>query len=259
MDESLSPMSEPRDSPAAPGGRGARPTLWRPLSLLVVIGGLIVATSMLDLGRHFEAVRGWVESAGPLGPVVFMLVYIAATVLAFPGSPLTIVAGALFGSALGVAVVSAASTAGAALSFLLARHLARDAVAGWLSENPSFRRLDRMTERHGVLLVALTRLVPLFPFSLLNYGLGLTRVRFWTYVLWSWICMLPATVLFVVGGDAIMAALAEGRVAWSLLAVLAGAGLLLVLLTYHARRWIRTLERSAGDPSVGGPRRSKEE
>jgi uncharacterized membrane protein YdjX (TVP38/TMEM64 family) len=78
-----------------------------------------------------------------------------------------------------------------------------------------------MTEQQGAAIVAITRLVPLFPFNLLNYGFGLTKVRFSTYVLWSWMCMLPGTVIYVVGTDAFITTLREGRIPWALLGALA--------------------------------------
>jgi len=147
-----------------------------------------------------------------------------------------VAAGALFGSILGVISVSIASTLGASLAFLVARYFARDAVARWLSANEKFRRLDKMTEEHGAIIVALTRLVPIFPFNLLNYGFGLTRVRFWTYVFWSWLCMLPGTVLYVVGADAVIQAITEGKVPWALLGVILAFVVLLTFLVRHARR-----------------------
>ena len=116
-----------------------------------------------------------------------------------PGSALTAVAGGLFGSVVGTVAVSAGATIGAALAFLVARYLARSSVEKWLEGNQKFQRLDRLTERQGAVMVAITRLVPLFPFNLLNFGFGLTRVPFWTYLIFSWLCMLPGTILYVVG------------------------------------------------------------
>ena len=120
---------------------------------------------------------------------------------------MTAAAGALFGSFWGVVYVNIAATIGAALAFLVARYWARRAVVNWLQGNARFQKLDALTSKHGAVIVAVTRLVPLFPFNLLNYGFGLTRVGFWTYLFWSWLCMLPGTVLYVVGTDAVLTAL----------------------------------------------------
>jgi uncharacterized membrane protein YdjX (TVP38/TMEM64 family) len=179
---------------------------------------------------------------GAWGPVVFVPLYAMAVVAALPGSALTVAAGALFGSVLGVLVVSTAATLGASLSFLIARYFARDAIARWLSTNEKFRRLDQLTEQHGVIIVALTRLVPLFPFNLLNYGFGLTRVPFWTYLFWSWLCMLPGTILYVVGADALTQGIARGEMPWVLIGAIGGVGALLMMLVRYARRRLQNEE-----------------
>jgi len=209
---------------------------WRPVVLLITIVAVLVLAKAFGLGERLGDLREWIRALGAWGPVVFVLLYAGAVVAALPGSALTGAAGALFGSVVGVIVVSLASTLGASLAFLVARYFARDATARWLSQNEKFRRLDQLTEEHGAIIVALTRLVPLFPFNLLNYGFGLTRVPFRTYVFWSWLCMLPGTVLYVVGTDVVTQSLAEGRIPWTLVGALVGAGLLLVGLVRYARR-----------------------
>jgi uncharacterized membrane protein YdjX (TVP38/TMEM64 family) len=199
----------------------------------------------LGLGERLAVLRGWIEGLGAAGPVVFALVYALATVAAVPASLLTVAAGAMFGSAVGVATVIAGATAGAAGAFAVARWVARDAVAAWLARSERFARLDALAERHGAIIVAITRLVPLFPFNLLNYGFGLTRVRFGTYLLWSFLCMLPGTVLYVVGADVVARAFAEGSVPWPLLGLLAAAVALLALLVRRARRMLAEREAVA--------------
>jgi uncharacterized membrane protein YdjX (TVP38/TMEM64 family) len=171
--------------------------------------------------------------------LVFVLIYSAAVVCAVPGSALTVASGALFGSVLGVVVVSVASTLGASLAFLIARYAARDAVAGWLSKNDKFRRLDVLTRERGAMIVAVTRLVPLFPFNLLNYGFGLTGVAFRTYVFWSWLCMLPGTAVYVMGGDVFARGLTQGGVPWGLIAATAGAAIVLAILIRLARQKLK--------------------
>lgn len=159
--------------------------------------------------------------------MVFTFIYILGVVAAIPGSAITLLAGGLFGSVLGTVVVSVGSTVGAALCFLIARYFARDSVERWVARNEKFRKLDRMTAKQGATIVAITRLVPLFPFNLLNYGFGLTKVDFWQYVLWSWVCMMPGTILYVVAGDATAKGLSQGKVPWNL--VFVGVGVILLL------------------------------
>jgi len=243
-------QSEPNGSSPIQASQRRRPWL-RPLLLALALAAMAVAAAALGLGERLSALRGWIEGLGPAGPVVFALVYALATVAAVPASLLTVAAGAMFGSAVGVATVIAGATAGAAGAFAVARWVARDAVAAWLARSERFGRLDAMTERHGAVIVAITRLVPLFPFNLLNYGFGLTRVRFVTYLLWSFLCMLPGTVLYVVGADALTQGLSEGRVPWTLVAALVAAFAALALLVRRARRMLA--EREAVAATEGKP------
>ena len=225
--------------------KGKAQGLWRPVALIVALVAVLVLARVLGLGDRLGALRDWIAALGAWGPVVFVFLYAGAVVAALPGSALTLAAGALFGSVKGVIVVSIASTLGASLSFLVGRYFAREAVANWLSTKEKFRRLDQLTEEHGAIIVALTRLVPIFPFNLLNYGFGLTRVRFWTYVFWSWLCMLPGTVLYVIGADAFTKGIAEGHVPWPLVGTLVAAAVILTLLVRHARRKLQAKEMNA--------------
>lgn len=238
----MSETLQSTDEGNASSRKGKAQGLWRPVVLILALVAILVAARAFGLGERLGALRGWIDGLGAWGPAVFVFMYAAAVVAALPGSALTVAAGALFGSVIGVIVVSIASTLGAGLSFLVARYFARGAVAGWLSTKEKFRRLDQLTEEHGAIIVALTRLVPIFPFNLLNYGFGLTRVRFWTYVLWSWLCMLPGTVLYVVGADAFTKGIAEGRVPWALIGALAAAAVVLTILVRYARRKLQAKE-----------------
>jgi uncharacterized membrane protein YdjX (TVP38/TMEM64 family) len=210
--------------------------LWRPALLIGVIILIIILSRIFGVGEQLAKLRIWIASLGPLGPVVFMIVYAAATVAALPGSVLSVAAGALFGPFLGVLTVIVSATLGASLAFLVSRYFARQAVAGWLGKNEKFRRLDDLTEKHGDIIVAITRLVPLFPFNLLNYGFGLTKVSFRTYVLWSALCMLPGTILYVVGSAAVFEAMAEGRIPWILVLVVLMILGIIAGLTRRAKR-----------------------
>jgi uncharacterized membrane protein YdjX (TVP38/TMEM64 family) len=148
--------------------------------------------------------------------------------------------GVLFGSVVGVASVSVGSTIGASLAFLVSRHFARAAIAQKFANNQKFHHLDQLTKEHGAIIVAITRLVPLFPFNLLNYGFGLTHVPFWTYVFWSWICMIPGTILYVVGADAVATAISEKRIPWLLIIILVVIGAIITILVRQARKKLRT-------------------
>ena len=173
----------------------------RVLIFVVLIAAFLVAASVLPVLEWLEAFLNWVKANPEISWLVFIVVYVLATVLLLPGSVLTLAAGFLFGLPAGFAVVSAASTIGAACAFLTGRFFVREWVESRLSEMPRFSALDRAVGERGWLIVLLTRLSPIFPFNLLNYGLGVTRVSFWQYVLASWIGMMPGTVLYVYLGS----------------------------------------------------------
>ena len=217
-------------------GQGKSRGWWRPVALLSAVVLILVLARIFGLGEKLGELRGWMQSLGNWGYGAFVILYALAVVAALPGAAITVAAGALYGSIIGVILVSIGSTLGASLAFLISRYFARDATARWMSKNVRFRQLDLLTERHGAIIVAITRLIPLFPFNLLNYGFGLTSVPFGTYVFWSWLCMLPGTVLYVVGADTLTKGVAEGGVPWILVGVLAGVALLLVFLTRFARK-----------------------
>ncbi len=242
----------------SPEGRqefeAAQPAGWRrPLLLLTVIIALLVVARVLGLGEKLGALRDWIQALGAWGPLVFFVLYVAAAVAAIPGSALTVTGGVLFGSFWGVILTLHAATLGAALAFLVSRSLARQAVVRWLGQNRNFQRLDRLTAEHGAIIVALTRLVPIFPYNLLNYGFGLTKVPFWTYVLWTWLCMLPGTVLYVVGADAVFQGVARGQVPWTLVGVLVVVLAVLTVLVRQARQQLHQKELAVQAAETAGP------
>ncbi len=246
------PEKPPSDQ-LKPGSEQPKPRgWWRPVLLLGLVITVMVLAWVFDLGTYLVFTRDWIRGLGPLGPLVFLVLYIIAVVTALPGSVISIAAGALFGAVLGVILVSLGSTIGASLAFLISRYFARESVVNWLGKSEKFQRLDRLTEEQGAIIVALTRLVPIFPFNLLNYGFGLTRVPFWTYAFWSWLCMLPGTVLYVVGADAVTKALAQGKVPWVLVGTFLVALLFLVVFVRFAKRRLGTAETaSSADGSSG--------
>ncbi len=167
--------------------------------LLALAGGL----ALLFLGRwaggYLPRVASWIDGLGLWAPLVFTAAYAIATVAFVPGSLLTLAAGAIFGLVEGTIYVFFAATLGAAGAFLVARYLARTPIERRLAGNPRFAAIDRAVAAEGRKLVFLLRLSPIFPFNLLNYALGLTRVGFVDYLLAS-VGMLPGTLLYVYYG-----------------------------------------------------------
>lgn len=209
---------------------------WKPVLLVIVIAVLFAVVNYSGVGTKLGEIQNWMPALGIWGPVVFFFLYLGLVLLTFPGIILGPLAGLLFGSVVGVVLISIASTVGAGLAFLIARYFARDAVARWLSRNQAMRRLDDLTEKQGVFIVAIARLVPFFPFTLLNYGFGLTKVSFRTYLFWSWLCMLPWTIVFVVGADAILQWFSKGTVPWVLVGVVIITVICLEIVVLYARR-----------------------
>ena len=214
----------------------------KPAIILVALIIIIEATRYFGFDTRLSQLKLWILSLGFWGPFVFAIIYAVSVTALVPGSAMTIAAGALFGTIKGVIIVSVASTLGAALSFFIARHLARETVERWLEKNEKFKKLDKLTEKRGAVIVAITRLVPLFPFTLLNYGFGLTKVRFSTYLFWSWVCMFPGTVLYVAGSDAVSKFVTHEASPLGAVAVFAVFGALLYFLVRYARGLLKDSE-----------------
>jgi uncharacterized membrane protein YdjX (TVP38/TMEM64 family) len=177
--------------------------------LILLIASIIVlflAMRFLPVQQWLRIFNDWVGQMGTAGIFIFIGVYAVATVLLAPGSILTVGAGFAFGLWQGFLAVSAGSTLGAALAFLVARFIARSRVEAIAKGNDKFRRIDKAIGKEGAKLIFLLRLSPVIPFNISNYFYGLTSVKFWPYVLVSWIGMIPGTFLYVYIGTASQAA-----------------------------------------------------
>jgi uncharacterized membrane protein YdjX (TVP38/TMEM64 family)/rhodanese-related sulfurtransferase len=186
--------------------------------LLVLVAGIALAVLYRDK-FDVAALEGWIEDAGIWAPLLFMAVYAIAAALFLPGSVLTLAGGALFGPVLGTFYNLTGATIGATLAFLIARYLASDWVAN--KAGGRLKQLINGVEGEGWRFVAFTRLVPLFPFNLLNYALGLTRIRLSHYLLATYTCMLPGAIAYTYLGYAGREAVGggEGLVQKALLAL----------------------------------------
>lgn len=202
---------------------------------------LVVAIAVAWLNRGYlttETVTAWVERSGFWGPVVFVGIYVLAPALFFPGSILTLAGGALFGPVTGALLSLIGATAGTTVAFFIARYLA----AAWVERRVSGRlqEIKAGVEREGWRFVAFVRLVPIFPFNLLNYALGLTRLSAQTFAVTSFITMAPGALAYAYLGDAGREAASggpdlvrKGLLALALLAVV-------TLLPSLIRRWRRS-------------------
>ncbi len=192
------------------GSRGAA----RPLILVALALGVLAATWFLPLKQFVLAVLQWIDGLGFWGPVFVAVFYIVAAVLFLPGSIITLGAGALFGVVNGFMAAWVGANLGACAAFLVGRTLARDWIRARVAENPKFAVVEEAVAREGFKIVLLLRLSPIFPFNLLNYALGLTKVSLFNYALASLIGMIPGGLMYVYLGSVAgsLAAVAAGTV-----------------------------------------------
>lgn len=203
-------------------------TKWiKGFSIAIIAMALVVIIRTLPVDRVIDLLKIKVESMGFWGPIVFGVLYVVSALAFFPGSALTMAAGAVFGLAWGTLTVSLASTTAASLAFLVARYLARDKVTTYAQRMPKFQAIDGAIGVGSWKIIALLRLSPIIPFSLGNYLYGLTAIRFWPYIFASWLFMLPGTFMYVylghIGMEGIRStAKVEGGkspIEWSLLGI----------------------------------------
>ncbi|HUF35194.1 MAG TPA: TVP38/TMEM64 family protein [Gemmatimonadales bacterium] len=233
----------------APSPARRRLAAARALLLLGAVIGLVLAgQEAAGLLPRFAA---WVDGLGVWGPVVFVLGYVVATVAFVPGSLLTLGAGAIFGLVQGTALVLLGATLGASAAFVVSRYVARGAIERRLAGNARFAAIDRAVGEQGRRIVFLLRLSPVFPFNLLNYALGLTRVRYPDFLVAS-AGMLPGTLLYVyygkVAGDVARlaggAGVEKGPAYYVVLAL--GLAATIVVTTVVTRTARRALEEATG-------------
>jgi uncharacterized membrane protein YdjX (TVP38/TMEM64 family) len=232
--------------------RAPKSAIVRLIVLIAIILALFLAMRFLPVREWLRNFNDWIGQMGVAGILIFIGVYAVATVLLAPGSILTIGAGFAFGLWKGFVAVSAGATLGASLAFLVARFVAREKIEGIAQRNEKFQRIDNAIGEQGATLVFLLRLSPVIPFNLSNYFYGLTGVKFWPYVLASWIGMVPGTFLYVyigtagkaavgaaVGGEAVK----HGWQYWTFLSIgLAATIIVTVWVTKIARDALRKTE-----------------
>ena len=219
--------------------------------LLVIAGVLLTMIAIVHVTGLSQTIRlenatilrDWVAGFGAAGPVVYILLYIAACLLMIPGFPITIFGALAFGPVLGTVFTSIGSTIGATAAFLTARYAARKTVENWLGENETFRRIDKGVKDQGWRMLMVTRMVPLFPFNLQNFAYGLTRIPLGTYVLVSWICMIPGIIAYNFMAGSVVAGEGEpGRILLYL-----GIGTVFFIIVSLIPGWIRKRQKGLAD------------
>jgi uncharacterized membrane protein YdjX (TVP38/TMEM64 family) len=169
----------------------------------------LIKTTGADQYLDKERLHSWIKGFGPWGPLVYILIYSITPILFLPGLPVTVAAGLAFGPVYGTIIALVGATIGACLAFFVSRYFARSQIENLLEGK--LKKIDEGVEKKGWVYVAVTRLIPVFPFNLLNYAFGLTKIRFSHYAITSFICMFPATAAYVVLSSSLFD-LWEGRV-----------------------------------------------
>lgn len=205
---------------------------WLRVLAILLLLALMAAAWSQRAHVDIDTVRAWLVAWPTWAPLLFLISYALLTVLMVPGTALSLAGGAVFGLGPGTVLNLLGATLGAALAFLIARYLAADPVRRRVGGR--LLRLIEGVEQEGWRFVVFTRLVPLFPFVLLNYGFGLTRIPFGQYLLATLIAMLPGALAFTWLGHAGGAALRgdDDAVTQALLALA-----VLAIVAYLPRLW----------------------
>jgi len=159
-----------------------------------------VKVSSLNLQEFLQNALQWINSLGAIGGIVFIGIYIIATLAFLPAALLTLGAGVIFGVTWGSVYVFIGATLGAIAAFLGGRYLAQGWVKEKISSYKKFAIIDKAVSKEGLKIVLLVRLSPLFPFNLLNYAFGITSVSFQDYLIGS-VGMIPGTIMYVYFGS----------------------------------------------------------
>ena len=168
------------------------------VALFIALGGPDILT-LENLQRHQTSIEQWISQNLLVAVLGFAGIYVVVTALSLPGAAImTLAGGAFFGNVFGLIAVSIASTIGASLAFLVARFLMRDTLRAKYAETVA--KMDRGIQKDGAFYLATLRLVPVFPFFLINLAMGLTGMKLKTYALVSWAAMLPGTFVYVNAG-----------------------------------------------------------
>jgi len=220
----------------------------------LVVAGLAAAAYILPVADWVTILAEWARGTGALGVALFFAAYVVSTVALLPGSILTLAAGFAFGPLWGLAIASPASVAGATCAFLLGRTLLRDWAEVRVGKSPRLRAIDAAVGRESFKIVLLLRLSPLFPFNVLNYALSLSKVRLGTYVLASFLGMLPGTAMYVYLGSLAPAAAgltsaAEGGGTARTVLYVAGLAATIAAAVIGARAARRALDAQLEEPT----------
>src|SRR6476646_10896969 len=169
--------------------------------LFVATIAVIAVISVFFLKGWFINLKNWLRTLGPWALPMFIVVYILMTLAGLPNALLMLGSGTLFGFSKGVLYASIADILGATACYVVGKTIARKQIKKWLAKNPKFIEIDKAIARKGWKIILLTRLSPILPSSILNYGFSSTKVKFRDYFIFTWIGMLPVVAFYVYRGS----------------------------------------------------------
>ena len=236
--------------------KSQRAMYFQLVGLAVVICALILASRFFPIVSLISELQLRVAGMGDRGAVWYPLLFAACNVLLLPGGILSVGAGFFFGLWWGFALVLLGNSIGAAISFGLSHWLGRRYLSRRISASPMLQVLDKAVARDAWKIIFLSQLHPLFPTSLLNYLFGLTRIRFWPYMLWTAVGRAPGLFLYTYLGTLgqLGLNLARGRTHpriveyWTWGGAFAITVLLFILLTRMALSALREIRPDAANP-----------
>jgi uncharacterized membrane protein YdjX (TVP38/TMEM64 family) len=223
-------------------------TILKAVAVLAVVAGASYVMEHWG-GGYMTRVSAFVAEQGRMAGGVFICLNILATMLMVPQVLFTVAAGALFGWKIGALVASAGMTLGATGAFLAARYGVRDYIRARFEHHVIFMRMRRLSISHPLHVIAVSRLIPVLPFPLASYLLGVTEVRSLPYVLLTWLCMLPETLFLASGGHLLHSGI-TGRASMEAAVVLGLAGCALAVAVHRMKRKI--VEDEARDREKAG-------
>jgi uncharacterized membrane protein YdjX (TVP38/TMEM64 family) len=181
--------------------------------LILIILAAFIFFQVVGFHKTFIILKNYIENVGFLGLLIFCFIFAISGLIAVPMYFMTVIAGTLFGITKGIIISSIGSLIGAVLAFWIARYFAKNFIRRLFSKSKKFKKLNFIAMTKGNIIVAVMRLIP-FPAFILNYGFGLTKIPFKTYLFWSWLCMLPEIVILILGTDTIMKIFLAKQIPW---------------------------------------------
>lgn len=209
--------------------------ILRVVIILAVLGGLVFILEHAG-GGLVSRMSAFVAGQGRLGPVVFIAANALAIMFLLPQTAFSVTAGVLFGWKIGALSALSGMTIGAAGAFLVARYGIRDWLRMKYRDNEVFVKMETLSQSHPLHVLALSRLIPVIPFPVASYLLGITPVRTVAYVLMTALCMVPETLFLVSGGHLLKSGIVHGTAQWEVVAVLVVTGCVLAVVAHRLKK-----------------------